>query len=354
MARGPGRTSGKTILTFAKALESASKTPPHLVLGNGFSIALFPQIFQYGALFDQADFSILVGPGRKIFDALGTRDFEAVIHGLRTSARVLKVYAPNRVLLRRSMLRDARRLREILVRTIAGNHPEHPDWVPRNAYIACRKFLSNFKSYYTLNYDLLLYWTIMQADLEPAIHADDGFRTPEDGPDGYVTWDEGADSQNLFYLHGALHLFDAGIELRKFTWINTGIRLMEQIHQALKAGLFPLVVTEGEAEAKRERIMHNAYLHRGLRSFRRIGGTLFIFGHSLHSSDAHILRAIARNRRLRDVFVSIYGDPDSPSNRRLQADGKRLEAESDGRIRVAFYDAESAEVWGPAHTLSDA
>lgn len=149
MTRERGRRSRKAILTFTEALESAAQAPPHLLLGNGFSIALFPQIFQYGALFDQADFTVLSEAGRRAFDTLETRDFETVIHGLRTAARVLGAYAPHRMALRRLMSRDARLLREVLVRTIAGTHPDHPDRVVLRAYATCRRFLSKFKSYYS-------------------------------------------------------------------------------------------------------------------------------------------------------------------------------------------------------------
>ena len=44
---------------------------------------------------------------------------------------------------------------------------------------------------------------------------------------------DNTDRQNIHYLHGALHLFDAGSELKKFTWVNTGRRLTEQIREAL-------------------------------------------------------------------------------------------------------------------------
>ena len=48
------------LLTFAEAIADAqSHSKRHLLLGNGFSIALRPNIFQYGKLYEQADFSII-------------------------------------------------------------------------------------------------------------------------------------------------------------------------------------------------------------------------------------------------------------------------------------------------------
>ncbi|MGJ3629326.1 DUF4917 family protein [Sphingomonas sp. MMS24-JH45] len=59
-----------------------------MLLGNGFSIACLPDIFHYGSLFSQADFSA-VPEVVAVFDALGTQDFEAAIHALESAARVL-------------------------------------------------------------------------------------------------------------------------------------------------------------------------------------------------------------------------------------------------------------------------
>lgn len=64
------------------------------------------------------------------------------------------------------MRADADGLRELLVRTIAANHPGRPGDVANVAYQRCRAFLACFNTVYTLNYDLLLYRALMQDDLE--------------------------------------------------------------------------------------------------------------------------------------------------------------------------------------------
>src|SRR6202035_1072609 len=135
--------------------------------------------------------------------------------------------------------------------------------------------------------------------------SDDGFRTPNEGSTDFVSWDiEKTDSQNLFYLHGALHIFDAGSELQKFTWINTGIKLIEQIRNALDDKKFPLFVSEGTSSEKMDKIMHSNYLSRGMRSFSKIGGNLFIYGHSLADNDKHILNLIPKSK-IKRLFVSL-------------------------------------------------
>jgi hypothetical protein len=48
------------LMSFSDAIaRSRSNGKPHVLLGNGFSIACRPDIFVYGKLFEQADFSKL-------------------------------------------------------------------------------------------------------------------------------------------------------------------------------------------------------------------------------------------------------------------------------------------------------
>jgi hypothetical protein len=66
------------ILAFEAAIEEAQRySKRHLLLGNGFSIALRPNIFQYGKLYEQADFSKLSPTAKLAFEALGRRTLNA-------------------------------------------------------------------------------------------------------------------------------------------------------------------------------------------------------------------------------------------------------------------------------------
>lgn len=334
--------------TFAEALTASENRRPHLLLGNGFSRALRNDIFAYDALFDRADFAGLSPEARQSFDVLGTRDFEAVMRALRSAAALLSVYEPGNSGRAQRLRTDADALRDLLVRTIASNHPDRPAEVAPEAYVACRRFLANFDHIYTLNYDLLLYWTLMQQELEPEVAFDDGFRTPDEGPEDYVTWDvEKTDQQNVFYLHGALHIFDAGAEIQKYTWINTGVPLIDQIREAFERNFYPLFVAEGESDGKLARIRHSDFLARAYRSFAKIAGSLFIYGHSMAPNDEHIVRLIEKSR-IRQLFIGLYGDSESPDNRRIRTRAGALAA-SRARTRpleVAFFDAGSVRVWG--------
>jgi len=168
------------ILTFEKAMRSindASKT--HLLLGNGFSISLKPDIFSYGSLYDNADFSEAPHVPA-LFEALGTKDFEIVIQYLQNAAKVVEVYRPNLKRLAASLRHDASAIKNALVAAVARRHPDRPYDIDAAQYAACGAFLRRFNHIFTLNYDVLLYWSLMQTEVDDLrLRPDDGFRHPE-------------------------------------------------------------------------------------------------------------------------------------------------------------------------------
>lgn len=337
------------LLSFKEALKSAQEcSKRHILLGNGFSISCRPKIFAYGKLYEQADFSEISATAKQGFEALGTQDFERVIKALRDSSKIIKAYERSSKL-PTTLQEDADGLRELLVKTIAASHPAWPGEITELEYESCRKFLAPFNTIYTFNYDLLLYWAQMHTPTGAAPTSDDGFRTPEhDFEPEYVVWEPGqSHDQNMWFLHGALHVFDTGTEIRKYTWKNTGVRLITQIRDALRRDYFPLFVSEGTSEEKYERIRHNDYLAKAYRSFSEISGALFIYGHSLAPQDEHYLKRIEKGKISR-LYIGIHGDPTSEANRHIT---RRAEQMSNSRrhktsLSVSFYDTATANVWG--------
>ncbi|HKN87762.1 MAG TPA: DUF4917 family protein, partial [Nitrospiraceae bacterium] len=182
------------------------------------------------------------------------------------------------------------------------------------------------------------------------IPCDDGFRKPGDDPAAdYVSWDpDNSKRQTVRYLHGALHLYDTGSEMKKFTWIDTQIPLIEQIRSALQQGSYPVFVSEGTSNEKVERIRHNDYLCKMYRGFTELQGSLIVFGHSLDTSDDHIfVDRIGRHGKTRQLYVSLFGDPSSKANKDII---RRADALSEIRsirkpLDVKFFDAASVSVW---------
>jgi hypothetical protein len=330
----------------------------HLLLGNGFSISKFPAIFSYKALFDQADLSDMPHV-REVFDSKGTQDFEAAIHALNDAANLAKLSGhPNT-----SLAEEADKLKNLLLSTIAKRHPERPNEIKTEEYAKCRQFLATFLSptddahqagrVYTLNYDLLLYWTLMHADEEPggsSLDSNDGFGLDASRSTKDVVWNgyKQGPFQRVFFLHGALHLFDTGTEITKNTWKKTRQGLIDQTRTALKSQLYPLFVAEGDSESKLKNIKHNSYLSAAFDQFRRdvelkpaADSAWFVFGHSLNDTDLHYLRPLfcGKNPRL---FIGVFGDP-APVWEKV----KRLAAlqAAESRPKITLYDAGTANVW---------
>ncbi len=353
------------VMTFDEAIQdSVDCRKRNLLLRNGFSIACEPDIFHYGSLFGQADFSGLP-EARQAFDALGTQDFEVVIRALEQGACLVPIYATDAAATAELMAEHATQLKELLISTVAHNHPENPGHIDDDRFWACREFLKHFLSgpnrgrVYTLNYDLLLYWALMHGDHpfedNPAdIITIDGFGQDDDNPDAdYVIWkaETRANQQCVHYLHGALHLYDAGSELKKYTWVRSGIPLVDQARDAMQQGMYSLFVSEGESSAKMAKIRHSAYLQHSFKSFHSVmdqgNQALFIFGHSLADNDGHILNQIGRGKCSK-VYLSLHGDSDSDSNREVI---QRAEVIAGLRrlsypMTLNFFDASRANVWG--------
>jgi hypothetical protein len=358
------------LMTFQEAInKSSGYSKKHLLLGNGFSIACIPTIFSYSSLYNAADLNAMPELAG-VFSSLNTNDFELVIHTLENSSKILTAYDSKLTAVSSKMHQQAQALKEKLIQTVADNHPATPGEIQESKYEACLKFLANFidqkGNIYTLNYDLLLYWTLMFGWNKKLINTqpNDGFgrdTTFYNGQvfvDDYLTWqgDKNAHGQNVHYLHGALHIYDRGSEVEKFNWTDTHKPLIDQAREALSQDRFPLFVAEGESEKKMDRIIHSGYLYHSYKSFSttmsygakndRGKCCLFTFGVSFGANDTHILDKVA-NGNVSCLYVSIYGDPSISFNKQIIQSAEELKRKRrDGNLEICYNDASTANVWG--------
>ena len=328
-------------MEFDKALSMSNDAEKHLLLGNGFSCALYPDIFTYNALLEKAfkKNSHL----KKVFDKLETQDFERVIRSLEEASHLLECYNNGHKIrdIRDTLKNDANELKTSLIETISEKHPKSSAEVSEAAAKACDDFLSKFSKVYTLNYDLLLYWVInrslswhnkelkkikeenieseelgkqKECHEERIDNINDGFGMPTNAGHSPLTFLRPS-SANFFYLHGGFHLYVSGIRTRKLAYKDEHAgggsqTIMEQVCQDIEENnQYPLIVAEGKSSQKQNRIDNNSYLFRGQRSFREVcnnaNGNLFVFGHSLNSSDDHFLSMICEGT-IKKLFVSVY------------------------------------------------
>lgn len=342
------------ILTYQQVRDRLSATHTvHLLLGNGFSIGC-DSVFTYGSLYDVAVAAGLSERAQRIFDRLGTNNFEGVMRLLDDSHFVASTYelVPSNS---SAMLDDLETVKHSLVEAVARSHLAHTGEVPDEKKASAVAFINGYQSVFTTNYDLLLYWVNMAAGARPPFG--DGFREDENDPDApsLVFSENLGRDRGIFYLHGGLHLYSDHGALRKHSWRRSGRPLMELILEAFSRGGYPLFVAEGTPEKKLEQIRRNSYLSYALGKFGRIESPLVVYGHALGPSDGHIADAIVNNEKIKAFYVGLFGDPDSEANAATKhcandiADRWAQKAAGLPRkydLDVFFYDSASVMCWG--------
>lgn len=345
-------TDQDSVLTYAEVRERIGDTQSYLLLGNGFSIACH-ESFRYRSLYESAVAAGLSERAQLLFDRIGTNNFEGVMRLLEQGDWIARAYG----LLRESqseMLRDLQVIKTTLVQAVATSHLETPGDIESSRKRAAADFFTPYHIVFTTNYDLLPYWVVMAMGTPPPL--EDCFRADQDEPAApYLVFSQRLkSSRGLLYLHGALHLFVEEGELRKHSWSRTGRRLTDLIREGLEVGQYPLFVAEGSPEKKLQQIQANGYLWYCMEKLRAIRKPLVIFGHSLGSSDAHICAAIASNIELVQVYVGLFGDPDSEANAVVRAAAQQMilrrsrfaERRAYRPLEVVYYSSDSVRVWG--------
>lgn len=333
------------LLTFKDVAVATSN--PHLLLGNGFSIAYDPMRFSFTTLLESAVVQGIIAEDSyvyRVFQRLETADFESVMKILEESEKVVEVYEGDEDL-RNLILGDIDSLKDYLVRIITNNHPEKSTDITELEKRSCIEFLSKFKNIYTLNYDLLLYWSTV---IDESLGFTDGFGDNEESlSEGYVVY-KNMGSFRVHYLHGGLHIFDAGSDIIKKTYSNTGINLVVQIRENLDRKIYPIFISEGSSAQKKTKIMHNSYLNHCFKSLRSISGDLVVLGTLLKKNDEHILHAIIESK-VKNIYLGVSdATKDSVDVRNVIA---KIEEFNVGKTEpkkkhLFLYDYKTVNVWG--------
>lgn len=333
-------------------LES-KRRPRHLLLENGFSMAYDKDIFSYNALstfIDDLDNELL----KSLFNIVKTKDFEVVMQQLGNFIEIAKLFSSDESLV--DKLQDASRtLKESLIEAVKTLHPAHVFSIPAERSAPCAEFLESFLSnngkVFTTNYDPLLYWVLMRNGSTSAI---DGFGKEFEGWSDSsgdreaefadLCWGKYRDKQTVYYLLGALHLFDTGVEVVKELY-DSEHYLLEKINERINEKDYPIFVTAGNGREKLAHILHNQYLAHAFETFSAIQGSLIVFGFGFGNSDTHIIDGINKaalyGKRSGEKLHSVYIGVNSQGGLdRVQ------KIESKFKCKVNYYDARTAGVWG--------
>lgn len=329
----------------------------HLLLGNGFSMAYDPEIFSYNALHDFIS-GIDNTDLKTILQVVETKNFELIMQQLDTFSALVGAFGTYKKLKRRIDVASAK-LKQGLLEAVKALHPEHVFTIPEEQSVCCAKFLKSFLDskgkIFSTNYDLLLYWVLLRNNVISHI---DGFGREQENPGEFVPadeqiwselrWGKHREEQNVFYVHGALPLFDTGIEIVKEEYDQRQY-LLEKISSRMDAGEYPIFVAAGDGSQKLAHIMHNKYLTFCYDNLCNITGSLVTFGFNFGPYDEHVIEAINRAAKygkkdfpkLCSIYIGVYSDEDRQHIQEIQ--GKF-------RCKVHLYDARTAEVWGARET----
>jgi Domain of unknown function (DUF4917) len=317
------------IIAFEEAIKATDGKDRGLLIGNGFSMTHF----RYGTLLEKSGLDAK-SPLRALFKALNTVDFEVVIKALEDAAIVESAYQQNKRAA--FFVSEADKLRRVLVHAIRQIHPAHrtdiQDVIPK-----CMEFLSRFAAIFTLNYDLLLYWVI----LEDGKKFRDGFGLGRESNGFLGPFQEGAYC-NVYNLHGGLHLFptsDDGVEKRLMGSNGVIDAIAETITRDKR---LPLYIAEGTSIRKLSRIYAVPYLRYCYGELCDSSGTFFVFGHSVGANDAHVYDALFKSK-IDHLYFCIH----RPTADLAEIDGElsRYKKRNGSSVDYSFVDSETAHVW---------
>ncbi|MBZ6668855.1 DUF4917 family protein, partial [Klebsiella michiganensis] len=234
------------------------------------------------------------------------------------------------------------RVRECLIQAVRDVHPEYEqvsDQLP-NMY----QFLKRFDTVLSLNYDLLVYWTMTYGlDIRDGHLFKDCFRGNRMFDDAWWRFRDPLFERTntlVFYPHGSLALCRNVVE-QEFKIHNAGEGLLEAILEQWRSEqVVPLFVSEGTMQQKVSSIQNSYYLstvYREVLTSRR--STLTLLGWGLGEHDRHILKRM-RGTGIQRVAVSVYRGNQVYCNYAYQVIQDDL-----GPVPVDFFDSESPGCW---------
>lgn len=333
-------------------LNKRKNRPVSLLMGNGFSVGFDGNIFTYNALakFLSSKSDDLIN---KLFEAVKTTNFEVVMRQLDATVALLKSFGAEQKIVDQ-MLAASEKLKGGLIKSIQEMHPEHVFKVADEKSQSCAVFLSKFLStgghFFTTNYDLLLYWVLLRNNFENHI---DGFGKElinqnffQDGEEpeySDLIWGPNAERQNIHYLHGALHIFDEKINIKKERY-DFDNYLLDNIKKQLDADNYPIFVTAGNGDEKLSYIRSNRYLNFCYEKLCSLDGSLVSFGFNFGEYDDHIIEALNRAHhansklppKLWSIYIGTYSNEDVEHI-------KSIRHKFHAPLRI--FDAKTANVW---------
>jgi len=273
----------------------SAQTWPTLIVGNGLSINIWPD-FGYDRLLPKAALS---SAASQLFTDLKTSNFEVALEALWHAERVLRA-------LRRPLRQVTDLYADLRAELIEAIHRVHVTWssVDATTFTQIADTLDDHDLVFTLNYDLLTYWALM--DNRTTTNIGDFFWNHAHTFDTTDT-ERTSGRTGLLYLHGGVHLWQDVATGEAGKWTASRGDLLTGLGHSFRGrqSRQPLVVSEGTSRQKMRVIRRSDYLTHAYGSLVSDAGDTVIFGVSFGTQDDHVVRAINVGGR-RKLAISIY------------------------------------------------
>lgn len=314
-----------------------------LILGNGASIAV-DSCFKYSSLKDKADeYGYFNDDVNRVFNFLDTSDFELVLKMLWHANQInLSLGIEDNITTKTySIVRDS------LIHIIRSFHSTYES-IYSNLY-DISEFMSKFNTVISINYDLLVYWSMLLKNDDTPYKFKDCFINGSFIHDNWYELREPYQSSLkptlVFYPHGNISLASdlSGNEFKISTKYEN---LLHSIFKHWRSGKYnPVFVSEGYSHQKKMAIKRSPYLstvyHEVLSD---LGEAITIFGWSFSDNDDHLLDAICSGSPFR-FAVSVNPNANNLEEHEAKIKRKLKDRLNNGKFELYLFDRNSKGCW---------
>lgn len=333
-----------------------------LIVGNGGSIAV-SKTFAYNSLYEKAcELNLIDGSLQQIFNNFRTNDFETVLHKLLQAKIVTEALSIDND----KITKAYENCRSSLINVIQEIHPKYND-ICSNQFINISNFLKNFETVISLNYDLILYWSMYHGN-QPVVD-NNQIRRGQRFKDCFTEAANGDKCFNLdfdflreahcqrygatliFYLHGNLSLADFVNEtFEEFEVKITSPQAdhLETIYDKWRTNRYsPLFVCEGEKDRKLASIKESVYLSTIYHDiFKELGKNIAIYGWNMNDQDDHVIEqlgAVNKIKPFKKVAISLHKNGQEYDF--IKRVSKKIRDIIGNQLQLDFYDSASSSCW---------
>ncbi|MEG4627853.1 DUF4917 family protein [Microcoleus sp. w1-18aA5] len=153
-------------------------------------------------------------------------------------------------------------IQQTLIQAVRDSHISQ-ERIPINILNTVKEEISKYKNLFYTGYDLLIYWSLMLDEDRTSFR--DFFLKEKESQENPIfdkKSDYSGDRLRVFYIHGALHLYSQGKEIRKIKY-NKAIKenILDKFDKLCKEpDIKPLCIIEGSSTYKLNFIKSSEYL----------------------------------------------------------------------------------------------